>query len=813
MRFRKLPTALVAMLTAFSALMISSATISGSSRPLTATAVVDSSANCPGGSSQCETFTPTGCSQDCFTVVAGPTVDVSSPDAVQYVYLDLSNFPAGDSARIAYCQTSSSGKPVQLVPDPECGFGTYSQEFDLSTINTPIGADGTAQASFPVPYAPPGSEEITGLPVVPGPAKDTFLCDNGPDYCALEVTDDGPGTGNGAQDPDDTSSNTVVIPLTYFTGADGCPGSDPLLQTDSSYSAASLIPAAVDSTCTESTGVVALNTQDDSESTISDFASGGADLAFTDDPADPVAIGDLAGKSVAYIPVGLSAAVFAYLGWSEDEDSNPFALDQYQLTPDMVAGILDSVYSSPNDSDLIVSQLNSDGFYCDQKNQPQIILPNGSPCGDDSQLDAFDYLNPLPSGIIAPTQFGAFMPEGAMGSSAEITDWVCNQANKPFNITVTTEPPTTKKDKKHPPPPTQTPETINDASAVSTLTDNPGPTDAWSGTGAWPYASCGAYHLLPTLGSAGSQYSMDTNPVLQAKDIRSYAYGGGAVPLGGTPTRAAFGIMDWSEAAYNGLNVASLQNASGAFVTPSSTSILAALKDATPCPATGSSDCPAGTYVMNYTDTSNSGAYPMPLITYAVVPTHPTDHDTGVAIKDFLTSLVNYSHSGGSLPLPPGYVSLPDSLYNQAMTEISSDITVPPAPPSQNASGKSSSGHSGASKGGSSGSGAVSDTAFGPGAGDSGSVTGDLGQVLDAELVHAQGSDGGGSGGGSSRLRSDVIGEARAVLLGLLAGAGRWKYVLLFAAAAVALLVGPALIAFPELRKRLRIPKLKKSST
>ena len=37
---------------------------------------------------------------------------------------------------------------------------------------------------------------------------------------------------------------------------------------------------------------------------------------------------------------------------------------------------------------------------------------------------------------------------------------------------------------------------------------------------------------------------------------------------------------------------------------------------------------------------------------------------------DLLTNLVCYSHSGGSIPLPPGYVPLPDNLYTSAIKEI-----------------------------------------------------------------------------------------------------------------------------------------------
>jgi hypothetical protein len=759
-------------------------------RSLHAVATASSDA-CPGGASQCDTFTPPGCSHSCPTVVAGPTLGVSSPQATQYVYLSLTNFPAGDSARIAYCPTSVKGHPVALVSDPNCGLGTYSQSFAVSTVNVVIAADGTAQASFPVPYVPSGSTPIGSAPVVPGPRDSKFFCDNGPDYCALEVTDDGPGVGNGAQDPPDTSANTVIIPLTYFDGSNGCPGSDAILNSDSAYSMAGLIPAAVESTCKRPGGVVALNTVDDSETSISNFAAGGADLTFTDDPGDPADARALKGKSVLYVPVALSASVVSFLGAVETESQGvPFSLNSYKLTPDMVAGIIDSVYGEAFGSDLVPVGSCS-----------QIVLPNGVNCSNPNSLDAFDFLDAQPSGILPPTQFGSFMSGVAIGASAQVTDWLCRQPNAPFTVTVLTHGKKTKKKKQ--PPPTATEVSVKDKAASTTLTTDPTPGQSpiWPPTGhpdaPWVYPACASYPRLPDLSSSVAQFGMPTSPDLQAKAIRGFAYGGGSVPpSGGSNPPLAFGAMDWSQAAFNGLNVAALQNASGAFVSPSAASITAALKDAVPCPAAGTAGCPAGTYSLNYADTTNAAAYPMPLITYAVVPTTPSSHDTAMAIKSFLTDLVSYSHSGGSIPMPSGYVALPDSLYGQATSTIAK-ITVPPPAPGEG-NGSSSTTGSGS----------------GSGTGPFGGAAGGQGTVLGAALAHERLGDVAGAGGRHHRSLgpTSFADHVRAVVLALVAGAGRWKYVLIFTVAAVALLAGPLLVAAPRLRRRLPLPKRKPAS-
>ena len=89
----------------------------------------------------------------------------------------------------------------------------------------------------------------------------------------------------------------------------------------------------------------------------------------------------------------------------------------------------------------------------------------------------------------------------------------------------------------------------------------------------------------------------------------------------------------------------------------------------------------ANTYTFDYTSTSNPDSYPMPDITYAVVPTAPQPAATATAMKSLLTDLVTYSHSGGTIPLPAGYVPLPTDLYITALSEISSAITTQSAAP------------------------------------------------------------------------------------------------------------------------------------
>ena len=74
-------------------------------------------------------------------------------------------------------------------------------------------------------------------------------------------------------------------------------------------------------------------------------------------------------------------------------------------------------------------------------------------------------------------------------------------------------------------------------------------------------------------------------------------------------------------------------------------------------------------------------AYPMPDITYALVPTAPQAPAQAKAMKDLLTNLVDVSNGDGAAPLPPGYYPLPTSMYQTALGDINSDITAAPSTP------------------------------------------------------------------------------------------------------------------------------------
>ena len=105
--------------------------------------------------------------------------------------------------------------------------------------------------------------------------------------------------------------------------------------------------------------------------------------------------------------------------------------------------------------------------------------------------------------------------------------------------------------------------------------------------------------------------------------------------------------MDSSEAGFYGLTTANLEDANGDFVSPTPASLEAAEGNLTACPALDALTCPTGSYQVDYS-TPVPDAYPLPDVTYAVVPTAARPADTAAAETALLTNLVNYSHSSAT---------------------------------------------------------------------------------------------------------------------------------------------------------------------
>ncbi len=738
------------------------------------------------------------------TTGACPTVDVAPTSGLsdgEFVFLRATNFRAGSSIRIALCTTNSSPS------DPSCLLGNWEAQ-QWGPIHNPVTVDAAhanlTEVAYPVFFdqsgegnSPLPSHDITNAQGA-GPG---FFCDNTADPCAIEITKEA-GTGNNVTNPPVTPSNTAIIPLTFAAQEAGCPSAAPLIQTESSTSLEHFLPAAVDSTCSGAAGVVALNTTNDNGSVVSDFNSGNTNLAFIDNPGDLNQAGTLfGGRPFAYIPVAVSATVVSVLaGESIGNVATPLA--SYNLTPNMVAGLISTDYSAAEGSGIL------DPLTLFGEDYPRLPFPckELALCvGPDPQSElqnrlyfsAFNLLNPPTvsgTGVYMPRQFGVFNSDVANGASYQATDWLCHAPTVPFKSSfklVGNSSPVSA--------------VVHDTTtAGTTFTTPPVGSNIWppknDNSAPWIFPSCQPYSTFPALASGIATYGEAQLPSLQAKAMRTYAFGGATVPSFTTDPAAAFGVMDSSEASFYGLYTSSLQNAAGNFVGPTVANLDAALANLTPCP-TGTLSCPVGTYKVDY-KTPTANAYPMPEITYAMVPTTPLPPSTATTLKNLLTNLVTYSHSGGSIPLPNGYAPLPSTLYQAALADIAKYVVSEPGSGSSTTSngGGSSTKGSGGSSGGT--------TAGGPSTGSTNPFASTAGQAAGPGSLplsttsptagggsHSRDSGTGGPGG---------VGTATGFILVALDAAARYLLPALVILAIACLVFGPLLLFAPRLRRRER---------
>jgi hypothetical protein len=637
---------------------------------------------CVEGVNQCVTLTPPACTGTCPTATVGPTLDVGD-DA--YVYVSVAGFPAGDWLAVDFCPASQSDPA-----DPVCAYAPADfAGIDFVPAEIKLLPDGTGVLSYQVTADPPGQGEaaIPGLDVDENESTLTpFYCDNSANPCDLQITDLGQTAPYGTKPlfPAVTGSNTITVPLTFAAASTGCPASDPVVDTVGSFSIEQFLPTAVEASCGGPNGVIGLNISTDSETAVSEYAQGDTSLAFTDDPDDPAEQSALQGTQSMLIPVAASASVVAFLSATSQETGGSYAASteaEYNLTPNMVAGIITSAYSNTDDNDVLVPPLTCKELGC--KNSQS------------GMASSFNLLNPTPTHFTGPGSILSSFSSVATGASDETTGWLCSMPN----VTLAVKTPGGK-----------TVDALDDNVAATTLE-----TDA-TGVTPWPFSTCANYPVIPTVGTAAGTYQPAQSPANQAAKIRNeWSDGGGPDPyLYGPQGAAGFGAMDWGDAAFFGLDAANLQNASGDFVAPSEASIDAALDDAT---VLGN-----GTLSYDYA-TTDPTAYPTPMVTYAVLSTAPQPADQVAAETDLLTNIVNFSHSPSGVSLPAGYVPLPDNLYTQATNDIKTALSTIVETSSSSTPPAASTGTTGSAASTGSGPGAGSASTSGtPGASDAGLI-------------------------------------------------------------------------------------------
>jgi len=546
-----------------------------------------------------------------------PATDLGSD---QWLYLSLVHFLPGSDAEIYYC---SDKKALTATAPPPCVLSS-SAALAYPQIQTPILPNGTASSSFHVQSDVPGSGNPAFQGQVPGNPKGTvpFYCDDTNDPCSIDVVD--PGL---VSPPSNLPlpSNTAVVPVSFLPSSNGCPvaaKNNWIVYTSSDWAIYNLLPQESPGACTGSHPVIALNTATDSQNALSQLVSGADQVAFVADP-DAIDLKHLlahSGHHYALVPIVASAVVMAYQAGMQYQSFEMYPFDQYRLTPNMVAGIVTYNYASPYETDIVNCPAAGGG---------------STPCS------ALQTLNTV-TGYTPPQAYGSFIPSAPSEVTEALTTWICSAPNLPFRLEG---------------------KTVHDPNlARTTFTTSTFDTP-------WPIKSCKTFDQFPPIPSPSSaDFAILSTPFQQAKYLRQFA----PPPTFQADPAAGFAPMDWSGARYYGFDAASLQNAEGQFVAPSTRSIDAAL--------VGARHNPDGT--LSFSATARiPGAYPMASVIYAVVPTDGATALEASNIDGMLSRLLDFTTgAGAAADLPDGYVPLPAKLAATARADLASAIRLETSP-------------------------------------------------------------------------------------------------------------------------------------
>ena len=541
---------------------------------------------------------PTGTT--CPTVTVEPTTDLGTN---QWVYLDLTNFPPNTMAYIYFCDNAS---PLTDTSPPYCVLAGTPQ-FTYPNQQLPIAADGTGEMSFQTIDDPNANGDTALVGKIPGESTlpgNTFYCGDAADPCSIDVDDwallptNPPPANLAIPVPEDTA----VIPLGFAPPSNGCPGAAQV-STYSDFSIEWLLPHESSVACASKEPAIAVNTAT-STSLILPFLSGSDNVVFLDDPQSSDVQTALATAHYSVIPIAASAVVMGYnAAMSGPDGMVPY--NGFRLTPNEVAGLITYAYQGPYNADLVPCR--------------------GGPCS------AMEELNSVPKYVMAG-QYGVYIPSEASGVAEMLTNWVCNAKNLPF--VVNGKP-------LHDP---------NTAQKTMTTSINQKP---------WPITKCTTFDEFPPLKPIGTLFDLYADPEHQVvKGLRGFSP---PAQFQGSPI-AGFAPVDWGDARYYGLDAASLQNAAGQFVAPSTASVQAEI---------GALSLSKSGYPVPDPTLAVKGGYPMSTVIDALVPDQPLPALEAKNIADFMNNLLDYTTSA---QLPDGYVPLPVKLASLAHSDLAKTL-------------------------------------------------------------------------------------------------------------------------------------------
>jgi hypothetical protein len=551
---------------------------------------------------------------------SGGTVDVGPTQNLgvnQWVYINTYGFTPSTELHVDWCTDS----PSVALANQQC----LSQGYPL-IANTNYAvvslADGTESLSYQVLEIDDSDNPFNG--VVPGTStQGTFFC-NATHPCSVNIT----STGIGDQgDQTMSAANTAVIPITFAVSGNGCGSSAESVNSESEYGIEFLLQIAANASCSLPNPSIAFNTDADGPASIQGLSNGSAEVAFTDDPEGPDQQATLSTGNYKLIPVALTANIIGFKA-QESQSGTLFPLNAFNLSPLMVAGLLTGAENTPIGADIVSCKTAS----CPVP--PCVGIGKKAPtsCG------LFNMAN-FQTSFNFPQQFESFVRSDSSGSNGLLYEWLCKAPNAtvPVSIGSVSESIT---------------EPITAAQELEDL----------FATGTSPLKTCPIYDQLPPESLTSPVKATGYNdPNQQEIKMNNFVAPG----LQGASVNAAFSAINWSEGRYYGLRVASLQNASGAYVQPTQASLDAAVAD-----ATTNAD---GSISPDYA-TKDATAYPMPSVVYAAVCADPQPDTQVKAISDMLTQLLAVSGPNATETLPQGFVPLTSSLASEAQTDIGQDL-------------------------------------------------------------------------------------------------------------------------------------------
>jgi hypothetical protein len=540
-----------------------------------------------------------------------PTVSVEPTTELgqnQWIYLNLTDFPVGSTAEIYFC---SNQNPITTTAPPYCVL-EGSPTFTYPSQQLPISAQGTGELSFQTIDDPNVKGDTPLVGQNPGDStapSENFFCGDAADQCSVDVVDWAlltPPLPSNIAIP--VPEDTAVIPLGFAAQSNGCQTAT-LVPTYSDNSIEWLIPHESPVVCAGKQPAVPVNTAT-STSLILPYLQSNSVL-FIDDPQATDVAAALAKVHYTVVPLVASAVVMGYVAAME-QGGLKYPFNAFKLTPNEVAGLTTYAYQGPYDGDMVK-------------------------CGG-STCSAMEGLNSVP-GFVGAGQYGVYIPSDETGVTEELTDWFCNAPNLPFVLN--------GKLIKDP----------NTAQKTFTTSINQKP---------WPIKTCTTFDQFPPLQPLGTLFTQAADPLHAVKFLRAFA----VPPEFELSPVAGFAPIDWGDARYDGLDSASLQNADGQFVAPTTASVQAEVA-AEPLSKQG--------YPLPDPKLKVNGGYPMSTVIDALVPDGSLPSAQSRPIADMMNELLHYITTTSQLP--DGYVPLPAKLETLAQKNLAKALAGENAPP------------------------------------------------------------------------------------------------------------------------------------